>query len=311
MFQLKNYVLEIWRTGSFSQAAANLYVSQPSLSASIKRLEKKIGEPLFDRSTHPVQLTQCGEAYVRSAQAISMAEDDFRSFVEDYSNCNAGTLVLGGSNMNISFVLPPLIKAFQKAYPQIELQLYEGNINDLQQQLMEGKIDIVIDSCDMDAERFDTYLYKSETLLLSIPREFSCNEDLIDYQMTRKDILQDKHLQDTQPVLPLHKIKQIPFVFLTPETDTYKRSWNLCQKAGFTPKVVLSFHQQATVFHTNCAGVGAAFISDILVKNANASADMCYYKLDSDECLRYIKFFKKKEKRMTRAMQAFLEIVQI
>jgi len=53
MFQLKEYVLEIWRTGSFSQAATNLYVSQPSLSASIKRLENRIGEPLFDRSSHP------------------------------------------------------------------------------------------------------------------------------------------------------------------------------------------------------------------------------------------------------------------
>lgn len=310
MFQLKNYVLEIWRTGSFSQAAANLYVSQPSLSASIKRLENRIGEPLFDRSSHPIRLTQCGQAYIRSAQMIITAEDNFSAFMEEYSSCQTGTLILGGSNLNISFVLPPLIKAFQKAYPQIELQLYEGNINDLQQQLMEGKIDIVIDSCDMDAERFCTYLYKSETLLLSIPGEFSCNQDLTDYRMTREDILQDKHLQDTQPVLPLNKVRQIPFVFPTPETDTYKRSWQLCQKAGFTPNVLLSFHQQATVFHTNCAGMGAAFISDILVKNANASADMCYYKLDGDECFRYIKLFKKKEKQMTRAMRAFLEIAQ-
>ena len=61
MFKLKHYVREIARTGSFSQAAANLYVSQPSLSSSIKRLEERIGEPLFDRSCHPVVLTRCGQ----------------------------------------------------------------------------------------------------------------------------------------------------------------------------------------------------------------------------------------------------------
>lgn len=308
MFQLKKYVLEIWRTGSFSQAAANLYISQPSLSASIKRLENRIGEPLFDRSSHPIQLTQCGQAYISSAKMITTAEDNFDAFMEEYRNCQTGTLTLGGSNLNISFVLPPVIKKFQALYPKIQLEIREGNVDHLKQLLLEGKLDFMVDSCDMDMERFSTYLYRQENLLLAIPGEFSCNEDLTDYGMTREDVLQCKHLQDNQPVLPLQKIKKIPFVFPTPETDTYKRSWRLCQKAGFTPNVVLSFHQQATVFHTNCAGMGAAFISDILVKNANTNADMCYYKLDGDESLRYIKFFKKKEKQMTRAMRAFLEI---
>lgn len=310
MFQLKKYVLEIWRTGSFSQAAANLYVSQPSLSASIKRLEERIGEPLFDRSSHPIRPTQCGQAYIRSAQMITTAEDNFAAFMEEYSSCQTGTLVLGGSNMNISFVLPPIIKKFQALYPKIRLEIQEGNVDDLKQLLLEGKLDIMVDSCDMDAERFSTYPYMAERLLLSVPEEFSCNLDLTDYRLTHDDILQGKHLLDAQPVLPLYKIKQIPFILPTPETDTFKRSWQLCQKAGFTPNVVLSFHQQATVFHTNCAGMGAAFISDILVKNANTNAKMCYYKLSGNESLRYIKFFKKKEKRMTRAMRSFLEIAQ-
>lgn len=310
MFQLKNYVLEIWRTGSFSQAAANLYVSQPSLSASIKRLERKIGEPLFDRSIHPIRLTQCGEAYIRSAQMISMAEDNFSSFVEDYSNCKVGTLVLGGSNMNISFVLPPLIKAFQKAYPQINLELYEGNIDDLQQLLMEGKVDIVIDSCDMDPERFTTYFYQQENLILAVPEEFSCNERLQHYQLSGEDILQGKHIDPLQPCLPLKKLKGVPFVFPTQETDTYKRAWALCQKAGLEPNVILSFHQQATVFHTVCAGMGAAFISDVLVKDTYADPKLCYYKLSGQECIRHIKFFKKKERRATYAMDAFLQLTQ-
>lgn len=310
MFQLKNYVLEIWRTGSFSQAAANLYVSQPSLSASIKRLEARIGEPLFDRSSHPIRLTQCGQAYIRSAQMITTAEDNFAAFMDEYRSCQTGTLVLGGSNLNISFVLPPVIKKFQALYPNIQLEIREGNVDDLKQLLLEGKLDFMVDSCDMDTERFSIYPYRPEHLLLSVPGEFSCNQDLADYGMTREDILQGKHLQDTQSVLPLQKLNQIPFILPTPETDTYKRSWLLCQKAGFTPNVVLSFHQQATVFHTNCAGIGAAFISDIMVKNTNTTADMRYYKLDEDESFRYIKLFKKKEKQMTRAMRAFLETAQ-
>lgn len=310
VFQLKDYVLEVYRTGNFSQAAANLYVSQPSLSASIKRLEERIGAPLFDRSNRPIRLTQCGQAYLRSAQMIITAENNFAAFMEEYSNCQTDALVLGGSNLNVSYILPHIIKKFQTVYPKIQIEIREGNIDEMKQLLLEGKLDFMVDSCDMDEGYFSAYPYMAETLLLSIPGEFSCNQKLNDYGMTREDVLQGKHLQDSQPALPLCALGQIPFVFPTSETDTYRRSWQLCQKAGFTPNVVLSFHQQATVFHNNCAGIGAAFVSDILVKSTNTNADMRYYKLDGSECYRNIKLFKKKEKHITRAMRAFLETAQ-
>jgi len=58
MFKGKKYVYEVYREKSFSKAAQNLYISQPSLSARIKQIEEQIGEPLFDRSTNPLQLTK-------------------------------------------------------------------------------------------------------------------------------------------------------------------------------------------------------------------------------------------------------------
>lgn len=310
MFTLKDYVLEICKTGNFSQAAANLYISQPSLSASIRRLEQRIGEPLFDRSVHPVRLTSCGEAYLQSAQMIAAAEERFTAFVEGYSNCQTGSLVLGGSNMNVSFTLPKLLKRFRKEYPMIHVHVVEGNIDDLKQQLLEGKLDFVVDSGQVDTNRFHISPYVPENLLLSIPAEFSCNEALTDYVMTSADILEGKHVSPEQSILPLEKVKDIPFVFPTPETDTYKRSVQLCQKAGFSPNIILSFHQQATVFHTNNAGMGAAFVSDMLIKNAFPKPDMCYYKVGGSESFRHIGFFRKKEKRMTPAMQAFLATIE-
>ena len=59
-FANMEYVYEVYKEGSFSRAAANLYISQPALSATVKKIEKKIGMPLFDRSTVPIQLTECG-----------------------------------------------------------------------------------------------------------------------------------------------------------------------------------------------------------------------------------------------------------
>lgn len=310
MFTLKDYVLEVYKTGNFSRAAENLYISQPSLSASIRRLEKQIGEPLFDRSTHPVRLTPCGEAYIRTAQAIVAAEKNFDAFLEEYDTCQTGSLVLGGSNMNISFTLPGLIKRFHAQYPQIHVHVEEGNINELKKMLLEGRVDMLVDSGDVDKDLFAAYDYVPENLLLAIPRDFSCNEEIGEYAMTREDILSGRHLSTDQSVLPLKMVKDVPFVFPTEETDTYKRSMQLCKKAGFMPNIALSFHQQATVFHTNNAGMGAAFVSDMLIKNAFPRPDMCYYKVGGSESFRHIRFFTKKERRMTPAMKAFLQIME-
>lgn len=68
MFQGMEYVYEVYKEKSFSKAAASLFISQPSLSANVKRIEKRIGCPIFDRSTKPLQLTECGRKYIESVE---------------------------------------------------------------------------------------------------------------------------------------------------------------------------------------------------------------------------------------------------
>ena len=73
MFTWKKYIYEVYREKSFSKAAQNLYISQPSLSARVKKVEKEIGFPLFDRSTSPLQLTEVGEVYIKAAEVCRLA----------------------------------------------------------------------------------------------------------------------------------------------------------------------------------------------------------------------------------------------
>ena len=77
MFQGMEYVYQVYKDKSFSKAAANLFISQPSLSANVKRVEKKVGFPIFDRSTKPLSLTECGKEYIR--KKFSQWKRDFRS----------------------------------------------------------------------------------------------------------------------------------------------------------------------------------------------------------------------------------------
>ena len=84
MFQGMEYVYEVYKEKSFSKAAASLFISQPSLSANVKRIEKRIGCPIFDRSTKPLQLTECGRKYIESVEQIMEIEKNFRDFIRDW-----------------------------------------------------------------------------------------------------------------------------------------------------------------------------------------------------------------------------------
>ena len=108
MFRNKEYILTIYQEGGFTKAAEKLFVSQPSLSASVKRIEEKIGAPIFDRSTNPISLTEVGEEYVKCALNIEEKERNFATYMSDHTNLLTGKLRRGGSSFFSSFVLQPL-----------------------------------------------------------------------------------------------------------------------------------------------------------------------------------------------------------
>ena len=78
MFTWKKYVYEVYKERSFTKAAQNLYISQPSLSARIKKIEEIIGEPLFDRSTTPLQLTEVEKYISRQRRRLPRSNSGWR-----------------------------------------------------------------------------------------------------------------------------------------------------------------------------------------------------------------------------------------
>lgn len=96
MFQGMEYVYEVYKEKSFSKAAASLFISQPSLSTNVRRVENRIGYPIFDRSTKPLSLTECGRQYIQCVERIMNIERDFSDFINDWGDLKTGNLILGG-----------------------------------------------------------------------------------------------------------------------------------------------------------------------------------------------------------------------
>ena len=203
MFVWKKYVYEVYKERSFTKAAQNLYISQPSLSARIKKIEEIIGEPLFDRSTTPLQLTEVGKVYIEAAEEITQIEQRVENYINDLAGLKTGNLAVGASTLFAAYVVPSLITQFNQKFPDVHIQLIEGNTAELEEMLGSNALDFVIDNYHYDSILYNKELYCEENILLAVPKHFAVNEELGMYQLSYKNIKNKNYLSRKYPAVPL------------------------------------------------------------------------------------------------------------
>ena len=307
MFVWKKYVYEVYKERSFTKAAQNLYISQPSLSARIKKIEEIIGEPLFDRSTTPLQLTEVGKVYIEAAEEITQIEQRVENYINDLAGLKTGNLAVGASTLFAAYVVPSLITQFNQKFPDVHIQLIEGNTAELEEMLGSNALDFVIDNYHYDSILYNKELYCEENILLAVPKHFAVNEELGMYQLSYKNIKNKNYLSRKYPAVPLGRFADLPFIMLTQGNDTRTRGDRLCRNVGFKPNIVLEFNQQSTAYMASSTQLGATFISDILVSQLPTFENLVYYKLDGEEAKRKVFFYYKTHKYKTRVMEELSE----
>ena len=309
MFVWKKYVYEVYKERSFTKAAQNLYISQPSLSARIKKIEEIIGEPLFDRSTTPLQLTEVGKVYIEAAEEITQIEQRVENYINDLAGLKTGNLAVGASTLFAAYVVPSLITQFNQKFPDVHIQLIEGNTAELEEMLGSNALDFVIDNYHYDSILYNKELYCEENILLAVPKHFAINEELGMYQLSYKNIKNKNYLNQKYPAVPLGRFADLPFIMLTQGNDTRTRGDRLCRNVGFKPNIVLEFNQQSTAYMASSTQLGATFISDILVSQLPTFENLVYDKLDGEEAKRKVFFYYKTHKYKTRVMEEFIRMM--
>ena len=309
MFVWKKYVYEVYKERSFTKAAQNLYISQPSLSARIKKIEEIIGEPLFDRSTTPLQLTEVGKVYIEAAEEITQIEQRVENYINDLAGLKTGNLAVGASTLFAAYVVPSLITQFNQKFPDVHIQLIEGNTAELEEMLGSNALDFVIDNYHYDSILYNKELYCEENILLAVPKHFAVNEELGMYQLSYKNIKNKNYLNQKYPAVPLGRFADLPFIMLTQGNDTRTRGDRLCRNVGFKPNIVLEFNQQSTAYMASSTQLGATFIRDILVSQLPTFENLVYYKLDGEEAKRKVFFYYKTHKYKTRVMEEFVRMM--
>jgi LysR family hydrogen peroxide-inducible transcriptional activator len=138
------YFCAVARTGSFTKAAQDLGIAQPSLSEQIARLERAMGAALFERLNRRIELTPLGEAILGKAQALLADAAALPDHCERVRESARGLLRVGAIPTILPYFLAPILKGFTDCYRDVDLHVREGTTAELVEQVLEGMLDVAV-----------------------------------------------------------------------------------------------------------------------------------------------------------------------
>ena len=139
---------------SFTQAAADLVLSQPAVSLQIRALEKTLALRLFERVNNQLSLTEAGSALYRSAMVMLNAEEEAERTMSELAGATRGKLIIGANTTGGMYVMPGVIRAFRRAHPEAELVLHIDGTERIMERVQQNVIDLGFVGGPIDDSRF-------------------------------------------------------------------------------------------------------------------------------------------------------------
>ena len=162
------YLCVLAETGSYHTAARKLYITQPTLSIAIKKLEESLGVPLFLRDGRSVTPTPEGELVLAYARKILDLDQELASALLPLQQRRQNSLRIGTYLIYSSLLMPTLIAAFHRTHPDAEIKLTHEHHQELLQGLKNNQFDVILSIQDQPDPEFAQRLLKREPLLLAL-----------------------------------------------------------------------------------------------------------------------------------------------
>ncbi|CDN45531.1 Uncharacterized HTH-type transcriptional regulator YwbI [Paenibacillus sp. P22] len=217
------YFMEVAKQGSFTKAAQQLHITQPSLSKMVRLLEEELGVALFDRSSKKIVLTDAGESILRSSQQVMESLDHMTAELDDVVQAKRGTLRLGIPPMIGGRLFPSILEGFHSKYPQIRLQLAERG----------GKlIEAGVDSGELDAGLVILPIGNEEKFHL-----LPCIEEELHL------VVYPEHWAAARPSIGLRELRDEAFILFRDEFTLHDLILDTCRQAGFEPHIAFESTQ--------------------------------------------------------------------
>ncbi len=164
------YIVAVARERHFGRAAQSCFVSQPTLSIAIKKLEDELGVTLFERGGQEVSVTEIGERIIEQSQRVLEEAETVKRLAGEHQNELAGPLKLGVIFTISPYLLPRLIPALRILAPDMPLILEENYTSRLAEMLKRGEVDAIIVADPFDEPGTEAYPLYDEPFMVATPK---------------------------------------------------------------------------------------------------------------------------------------------
>lgn len=281
--QLRDF-LAVASTGSFSKAARNCRVAQPSLSKAIQRLETEVGEKLFVRSKRQAVLTPAGEILRRHASRILAEIEQTKRELADTNALRRGKVHIGVLPTISPYFLPRVLAQFIQKFPAIQIEVVEETTADLLKLIEGWELDLALVSLPLpkDAALEKETLFREE-LLLAVP---------------------STHQLAIKPKVAVKDLDCERFILMKEGHCLADQVLTFCEKSGLNLQIVLKTSQIETVQALVIEGLGVSLVPQMA--RISGRIPLVYRSLENPTPTRTITVVWRKRREHTRASAEFL-----
>ena len=191
------YVLAVAENQNFTKAAEKCFVTQPTLSMQIQKLEDELDILIFDRSKKPIELTDVGRKIVNQAKNIVNESNRIKDIVDQQKGFIGGEFKLGIIPTIMPTLLPMFLKSFIKKYPKVKLKIEELTTEEIISRIHEGHLDAAIAATPLEYDSIKERVLFFEPFVAYIPSNHRLHDkkciDVSDLQLEDMLLLEDGH----------------------------------------------------------------------------------------------------------------------
>lgn len=244
------YIIAVDTYKSFVLAAEKSFVTQPTLSMQIQKLEKSLGVRIFDRSKQPIVPTDIGAVIINQARNVLKERDKIKEFISETQDELGGEIRIGVIPTLAPYLLPKILGSFMEKYPKMKLQIWESTTTKVIQELKLGLLDCGILSTPLDDNELTENPLFYESFVAYISRDSNLNNtvtvnatDLLDEKLW---LLNEGHCMRNQVLNICHKKRMLnpeqTLEYNTGSVETLKRMVDMNSGVTILPELsILDF----------------------------------------------------------------------
>ena len=276
------YFCAVAETGSFSRAAEQSHVAQPSLSQQILKLEDELGARLFDRLGRTVRLTDLGKTFLPRARAVLRELEAAKGDVRERKDSISGPLCIGVIPTVAPYFLPPHLTLFTRQFPQVQVTVVEEITPVLLERLRASSVDVAVLALPIRGHEFDSFPLLTERLFAALPH---------------------KHPLANRRSISLKDLRKEPFLLLRDGHCFRDNAIAACDRARVNPQVIFESGQFSSILGMVSVGLGVSIVPAMAVEKRSGCR---YVSLTDERAARTIGVVMLNGRSPTRATEAFL-----